>query len=268
TFLGGSASSSTCSLGIGDVGFDIALDSTNNAYVTGSTCSFDFPIHDAFQGGLKDPMHGDAFVTKLSPDGTSLIYSTFLGGTGAGTSGDLAEGIAVDSSGNAYVTGSAASTNFPTQNAFQGANKAPSGSTNAFVTKFAAFGPTPTPTPTATVTPTPTATPTPSLAALTAAPSSATLKAKVGKSKSKKVKLTNKKKTAGGASINITSATVATAVFAASTNCNGAVLAPGKSCSVTVTFTPSSATTFADTLTVSSNAANGVQKTTLSGVGH
>ncbi|MGH7840627.1 MAG: hypothetical protein ACREQT_03815 [Candidatus Binataceae bacterium] len=118
-------------------------------------------------------------------------------------------------------------------------------------------------TPSATPTPTPTPIATPSLASLALAPSSvkihATFDSENGaKPKTRKVKLTNKKKTASGASINISAATVGTSLFSASTNCNGISLAPGQNCKVTVTFTPpSSAGTFPDSLTVTSNAANG-----------
>jgi hypothetical protein len=89
------------------------------------------------------------------------------------------------------------------------------------------------------------------------------------KPKSKEVKLKNEKKTAGGASITITSAAVPAGLFSATSNCNGAILLPGKDCKVTVTFTPpSSAGTFLDTLTVTSDAANGpMQQVPLIGIG-
>ncbi len=61
----------------------------------------------------------DAFVTKLNAAGSALVYSTYLGGSGGGDYGDTGNGIAVDSSGNAYVTGYTDSTDFPTANAFQ-----------------------------------------------------------------------------------------------------------------------------------------------------
>ena len=100
SYLGGSGS---------DKGFDIAVDLSGNAYVTGVTESANFPTT---LGALQETYRNvyDAFVTKLSPDG-SLAYSTYLGGT---TRGDRGEGIAVDSAGSAYVTGSAWSTDFPT----------------------------------------------------------------------------------------------------------------------------------------------------------
>ncbi|UUZ81950.1 SBBP repeat-containing protein [Paenibacillus sp. P26] len=119
TYLGGSAS--------GDQGFDIAVDASGSAYVTGVTASPDFPTTPgAFQTAPGGPVN--AFVTKLDPSGTALVYSTYLGG-----SSSAGNGIRVDSSGNAYVTGSA-TTGFPvTPGAFQ---PLPGGSGDAFVTKL------------------------------------------------------------------------------------------------------------------------------------
>jgi hypothetical protein len=128
TFLGGSA---------GDVGKSIAMDGSGNAYVTGSTASVNFPVFPnpgAFQTALAGAGFSDAFVTKLNTTGTALVYSTYLGGGNA----DVGNGIAVDGAGNAYVTGSSASNDFPTTaGAFQTAIGNP-GSTNtdAFVTKL------------------------------------------------------------------------------------------------------------------------------------
>ena len=93
-----------------DVGEGIAVDSSGAAYVAGETDSTDFPTspgayRTAYTGGRRD-----AFVTKLAPDGRSLAYSTYLGGS----SFDGGRGIAVDSSGAAYVAGETRSTDFPT----------------------------------------------------------------------------------------------------------------------------------------------------------
>src|SRR5580698_4421784 len=106
TYLGGSG---------GDSGKAIAVDSFGSAYVAGSTASDDFPLAEAMQA----QRHGktDAFVTKFSPDGSSLVYSTFLGGS----SDDLATGIAVDKQGTAYISGHTSSVDFPTQAAIQAA---------------------------------------------------------------------------------------------------------------------------------------------------
>ncbi len=100
TFLGGSSD---------DSGNAIAVDSSGRVYVTGSTWSSGFPTTP----GAFDVSHNgfdDAFVTKLNSTGTALSYSTFLGGR----SYDGGYGIAVDSSGSAYVTGYTRSANFPT----------------------------------------------------------------------------------------------------------------------------------------------------------
>jgi hypothetical protein len=115
-------------------GRGIAVDATGNAYVTGNAGG-GFPVTPgAFQtvcGGTCE--YGNAFVTKLNPTGSVLVYSTYLGGSGV--YGDLGTGIAVDNSGNAYVTGQTSSTNFPvTPDAFQ--TTFGDGSTDAFVTKF------------------------------------------------------------------------------------------------------------------------------------
>ncbi|SFD52365.1 conserved repeat domain-containing protein [Paenibacillus catalpae] len=121
TFLGGQ--------GV-DTGFSIAVDGVGSAYVTGSTNSFDFPItSSALQPVLNGNLE-DAFVAKISPDGTLLEYSTFLGGFGI----DEAFGIAVDGSGDAYVTGMTTSFDFPTTpGAFQ---ISPNGVISAFVSKI------------------------------------------------------------------------------------------------------------------------------------
>lgn len=104
TYLGGGAI---------DLGAAIAVDSSGSAYVTGFTSSADFPTRNAFQGSSGGGQ--DVFVSKLTPDGAALAYSTFLGGS----ANDVALGIAVDGSNAAYVTGRTSSTNFPVINALQ-----------------------------------------------------------------------------------------------------------------------------------------------------
>ncbi len=123
TYLGGSAF---------DHGYGIAVDSSENVYVTGQTLSSDFP----FVGGSIDSTRGgtrDAFVFKLNAAGSALTYSTYLGGV----SFELASEIAVDSSGNAYVTGQTTSSDFPTTG---GALDTTQNSTDAFVSKLNAAG--------------------------------------------------------------------------------------------------------------------------------
>src|SRR6185436_6907234 len=110
TYLGGSYV---------DFASDIAVDKQGNAYVTGKTGSENFPTVNAVQPAYAGVW--DAFVTKVNPTGTALVYSTYLGGSGeenyinAGVSG----AIAVDPRGSAYVTGSTQSANFPTKDPFQ-----------------------------------------------------------------------------------------------------------------------------------------------------
>src|SRR5580658_663237 len=130
TYLGGNAD---------DEGYGIAFDSSGNAYVTGQTASANFPTTDgAFQTALNGS--ANAFVTEIAADGSSLIYSTYVGGNGAlGTTGDSGNAIAVDSSGDAFVTGGTTSTNFPTTaGAFQTTLKGTIG--NAFVFKLNSSG--------------------------------------------------------------------------------------------------------------------------------
>src|SRR5262245_15135748 len=79
----------------GDQPFSIAADTAGSVYVAGSTGSANFPIVDALQPKLKGAT--DAFVAKISADGTALIYATYLGGSGL----DVATGIALDAAGNA-----------------------------------------------------------------------------------------------------------------------------------------------------------------------
>ena len=123
TFLGGSG---------GEDGLSIAVDGAGNAYVTGETSSTTFP---GVSGSSIQPFHAgpsfDAFVAKLNPTGTVILYSTFLGGSGD----ELAYGIAVDGENNAYVTGATTSTIFPgaISSSIQPAN---AGGYDAFVTKI------------------------------------------------------------------------------------------------------------------------------------
>jgi hypothetical protein len=106
---------------------DIAIDNGRNAYITGGTDDSAFPIVNAVQqtpGGVTD-----GFVTKLNSTGNALIYSSYLGGD----YDDYGWGIALDSNGNTYVSGSTNSTNFPILNAYQSTI---GGSFDAFVVKL------------------------------------------------------------------------------------------------------------------------------------
>jgi len=93
-----------------DFGHGIAVDTSGNAYVTGQTWSSDFPTTAGAYNRTFGEYSGDAFVSKLNPMGSSLVYSTYLGGFDY----ENGHGIAVDSSGNAYVTGDTESPDFPT----------------------------------------------------------------------------------------------------------------------------------------------------------
>lgn len=105
TYIGGSDE---------DLGYRVALDPQNAAYLYGYTKSTDFPVRSAFQSTLGGKI--DAFVTKISPAGDAIIYATYLGGN----DDDIAFGnIAVDGAGTAYVSGYTASTNFPSRNPVQ-----------------------------------------------------------------------------------------------------------------------------------------------------
>jgi hypothetical protein len=105
TFLGGSDQ---------DFGEAVAVDADGNAYITGQTYSTNFPTQNPFQptfSGGGSPFAYDAFVSKLSADGSALVYSTYLGGSDNTEEG---HSIAVDPAGNAYVMGLTKSNNFPT----------------------------------------------------------------------------------------------------------------------------------------------------------
>jgi uncharacterized repeat protein (TIGR01451 family) len=132
TYIGGTIPSGAVTDGGG-----IAVDSTGNAYITGGTNYTDMPVVNAFQSALKGTEN--AFVAKLNPNGTPpALFLTYIGGSNT----DIGHGIAVDSGGNAYVTGSTGSTDFPViaatgSSIYQGTN---GGGGDAFLTKVAAAG--------------------------------------------------------------------------------------------------------------------------------
>ena len=139
TYLGGSEE---------DIGYGVAVDGQGSAYVTGSTRSDNFPVQQALQakrasGDCSFSIFGffiksscaDAFVTKFAASGTTLVYSTFLGGTttSGGDGEDYGNAITVDAAGRAYVTGTTRSTDFPKVKPLQAA---PGGGTDAFAAKL------------------------------------------------------------------------------------------------------------------------------------
>jgi hypothetical protein len=94
----------------------LAADGEGNVYVSGLTGSYNFPTTPGawdvvYSGGGGEYLAGDTFVAKLNPTGSSLIFATFLGGSGGS---DISTGIALDDSGTVYITGNTGSTNFPT----------------------------------------------------------------------------------------------------------------------------------------------------------
>lgn len=123
TFLGGSNVNTIAG---------IAVDTLGSAYVAGNTLSIDFPVASAYMSFIPGEQSG--FVTKLSPSGGALVYSTFLGGSGGGLAlPEIINGIAVNTSGAAYVAGVTSSVDFPVMNAFEVLN---GGGTHGFATKL------------------------------------------------------------------------------------------------------------------------------------
>jgi hypothetical protein len=233
TYLGGSGQ---------DVGFGIAVAGSGNAYVTGSSAGRNFPTTaDAFQTTVG--RDGDAFVTKLNAAGSALLYSSYLGGSDP----DWGAGIAIDASGNAYITGStgacsasACSDNFPTTpGAFQTTHGG--GSSDAFVARISfangpgiALGPGGLTFGTQAV-------------GTTSAPQAATLLA------------------AGSLPLSITSI-VASGDFAQTNTC-GSGVPNGTTCTISVTFTPTATGTRTGAVTITDNAAGSPHKLLLSGTG-
>jgi hypothetical protein len=111
-----------------DAGTGVAVDSSGNAYVTGTTVSIDLPT----AGAVFQPAYGggnaDAFIAKLDTAGATLLYSSYLGGTNT----ELATGVAVDTSGSVYVTGQTCSEDFPLANPLQ---DVPGGNCDAYVAR-------------------------------------------------------------------------------------------------------------------------------------
>lgn len=117
-----------------DFGDSIAVDSNGDAYVAGLIYTTGYPL--AHGGDCAAEANGDAFVAKLNPNGSRLLYTTYIGGSAE----DIAHGIAVDSSGNAYVTGVTRSQDFPTTRGAVQERFVTGAIQNAFVARFNASG--------------------------------------------------------------------------------------------------------------------------------
>ncbi len=114
----------------------VAVDSTGTVYVTGYTWSFNFPVSNAFQNTIAGPCN--AYLTRLSASGSSLLFSTYLGGSGCTMAyPETGQGIALDAQENVYIAGVTSSPDFPLRNAVQPQLE---GFTDAFVAKFNSSG--------------------------------------------------------------------------------------------------------------------------------
>jgi hypothetical protein len=237
TYLGGST---------GDVGAGIAVDTGGNAYVVGETQSPDFPTAKPFQtcGGCPD--YGMAFVSMLNPDGSALVYSTYVGGDPGGGGG-----IAVDSSGNAYVAGGTSS-NLPTLHAAQPISGGLPSTSDAFV---AIIGPADSP-------------------GIAFSPGALILGVPNPKGPIPGVPIyeSGVTLTAVGSQPLIISSITTTGEFALAppqfTPCpyTGGTLDPGATCSITVTFMPTAPGTVTGTVNVYDNASGSPQTVSLTGI--
>lgn len=242
TLLGGSAN---------DQGNAIALDPAGNAYVTGSTSSPNFPVLNPSQATLGEGACSstcfNAFVSVINPQGSGLVYSTYLGGNGP----DYGQGIVADSSGNAYVAGTTASSIFPaTGGAFQAAYGGAGTSGNGFVAKI-----------------TPTDTP-----ALAVNPQSINFgnQALGTTSAAETVTLTN----VSSSPVSLSGVTFTDSEFAQApqgSTCGSSLAAGGAQCAISLTFTPSSSasttTAITASMSVNDNAPGNPQKVAVSGTG-
>ncbi|HTC63209.1 MAG TPA: choice-of-anchor D domain-containing protein [Candidatus Saccharimonadales bacterium] len=224
TYLGGSKA---------DAATGIALDPATNVYVTGSTVSTDFPT----AGAVFQPNYGggnaDSFVAKLDPTGKTLLYSSYLGGTNT----ELASGIAVDTTGSAYVTGQTCSEDFPLANPLQAV---PGGNCDAYVAKVSI------------------------LAGFALNPAGLVFPAQSlnTTSASQTVTLTNGDSGQTISSIVINGANLSDYT---ETNTCGSSLAIGATCTITVSFTPSAPGLRKASLTITDSAPGSPQIVNLSG---
>ena len=242
TFIGGSGA---------DQGNGIAVDSLGEAFITGFTQSSPgppagFPILDAVQsdidlglgGSCKGNLCSDAFVTKLNASGNGLVYSTYLGGSGA----DSGQGIALDSTGDPYVAGDTQSTDFPAiAGAYQGVLKGTAG--NAFVAKIDKAD-------------------SPNIAVAPAALNFGNQALSVP-STTQTMTVVN----AGTAPLTITEITSSETQYTETSDCVATLNAGGGTCKINVTFTPTATGALGATLSITDNAASSPQSFNLSGTG-
>jgi Beta-propeller repeat/HYDIN/CFA65/VesB-like, Ig-like domain len=235
TLLGGSAN---------DTATSVAFDSSGNAYITGYTQSPDFPTANAVQASFGGGTCGssvctDAFVVEVNNAGTSLVYSTYLGGSGA----DFGAGIAVDTDTNAYVAGSTTSPNFtPTAGAYQGTPGDSVGNGDAFVAMISHTN----------------------SAAIAISPQKLNYSNQAINTPSnpQTVYITN----VGTSPLSISSITMPTD-FAETDNCVGTVAAGGGRCTMAVVFTPTTLENYNATIEINDNATNSPHDITVTGVG-
>jgi hypothetical protein len=232
TYLGGNYA---------DWGYGIAVDSSGDAYVTGTTQSTNFPTVNPIQANIAGSE--DIFVTEFNQAGSALIYSTYLGGSLS--QGGL--GIAIDSSGNAYLTGTTYSTDFPTVNPFQAScGGCAAGYGDAFALKISSNS---------------------GGAVVSFSPASLTFgnQAIYTTSATRKVILTS----TGTTNLTLSSIALTGAKsgdFAQSNHCP-ATLAPGGKCTISLTYTPSALGAETASLAVTDNASGSPQDVSLSGTG-
>jgi hypothetical protein len=240
TFFGGTG---------GDNGFGIATDSSGNTYVAGTTASGNFPISPGAVPRTIPNAKGTPFVLKLNPQGMGIadrIYASYFGGSGDGTTADMGEAIAVDSHGNAYITGATSSGDMPTTaGAFQTSLK---GSSDAFVAKLPLVPP------------------------VAVSPASVDFGTQLVGSVTapQTVTLTNNETTAITiVSIAVTAVTPPAPAtdFKISSNTCGNSLAASASCTVSVTFTPSHASAESATLVFTDADGSSPQTAALTGTG-
>ncbi len=224
----------------------IVVDSKGDAAVVGFTTSSDFPVVNPFQtilglsGGSScgTTTCADAFVTQLNPTGSAALLSSFLGGSGA----DYGEGIAIDTTGDLYVTGSTSSTNFPVvAGDYQGDLAGVAG--NAFLTEIGSA----------------------STPAIVISPSELNFG-------NEAVSVTSTVQTVtiynlGTAPLSISEVEEPSSDFVDTNNCIGTVAPAGGSCTMNVSFTPGATGSVTDEFTISDNAPNAPHTLTVTGTG-